>query len=70
MNDKELIKKLNILKKVRPESSWKKETRDVLLAQISNSVGREIKVSMFEVIAYDLKNFFSFCRRPLGLLFV
>ncbi|MDD4902233.1 MAG: DUF5667 domain-containing protein [Patescibacteria group bacterium] len=60
MTDHELIKKLSILKETRPESSWKQEARDVLLAQISNSVGKEIKVNLFEVMAYDLKNIFSF----------
>ncbi|MDD5527839.1 MAG: DUF5667 domain-containing protein [Patescibacteria group bacterium] len=60
MNDKDLIAKLNILKDVKPESSWKQETRDLLLAQISNSVGQEVKVSLFEAMACDFKNFFSF----------
>jgi Domain of unknown function (DUF5667) len=61
MNDKELIEKLHTLKSVQPESSWKKETRDILLAQISNSVDdKEVKVSLFEIMAYDFKNLFSF----------
>jgi hypothetical protein len=60
MNDQELIKKLNILKEVKPESSWKQETRDILLAQVSNSVNEEVKVSAFEMAVYNFKSYFSF----------
>jgi hypothetical protein len=60
MNDQELIKKLNILKEIKPESAWKQETRDILLAQVSNSVSEEVKVSAFEMIVYNFKNSFSF----------
>jgi len=60
MNDQELIKKLNILKEVKPESAWKQETRDILLAQVSNSVGEEVKVSNFDLMVYNFKNYFSF----------
>jgi hypothetical protein len=60
MNDQELIKKLNILKEIKPESAWKQETRDILLAQVSNSVGKEVKVSAFEIAVYSFKSYFSF----------
>ncbi len=57
---KELVRKLSVLKDVRPESSWKQETRDILLAQISNAVGKEVRVGLLDVMAYNFKNFFSF----------
>jgi hypothetical protein len=60
MNDQELIKKLQSLKAVKPEASWKQETRDVLLAQISNTAAKEVKINIFETAAYNFKNAFSF----------
>jgi Domain of unknown function (DUF5667) len=60
MNDQELIKKLNILKEVKLESAWKQETRDVLLAQVSNSVGGDVKVGWMEIMAEEVKSAFSF----------
>jgi hypothetical protein len=60
MHDQELIKKLQSLREIKPESSWKQETRDILLAQLSNSSAeKEIKISPFEVLAYNLKNYFA-----------
>jgi hypothetical protein len=60
MRDQELIKKLQSLREVKPESSWKQETRDILLAQLSNSSAeKEIKINPFEVLAYNLKNYFA-----------
>jgi hypothetical protein len=74
MTDKELIHKLNILKQVSPEHSWKKETREILLSQISNSAAGEIKINFWEKAAFDLKNVFSFMPRAVWgticLLFV
>jgi|WetSurMetagenome_2_1015567.scaffolds.fasta_scaffold22340_2 hypothetical protein len=60
MNDKELILKLNSLREIKLEPAWKQETRDVLLAQVSNSVEREVKVSWLEIWFADFKNSFSF----------
>ncbi|HTX86643.1 MAG TPA: DUF5667 domain-containing protein [Candidatus Nanoarchaeia archaeon] len=60
MNDKELIAELKTLQGIKPEPAWKQETREVLLAQISNSVGAEVKVNGFEIMVYEFKNFFSF----------
>jgi hypothetical protein len=60
MNDKELIQKLSSLREIKLESAWKQETRDVLLAQVSNSVEREVKVSWVEILVDDFKNSFSF----------
>jgi len=37
MTDKELVKKLNSLKSIKPEADWKVSNRDLLLSQISNS---------------------------------
>jgi hypothetical protein len=63
MNDKELIQKLKCLREIRPDNSWKKETRDVLLAQISNSAAKEIKVYAWEKAVNDCKNLLSFVPR-------
>jgi hypothetical protein len=60
MTDQELIQKLNTLKQVRPESSWKKKTREILLSQTANTVAKEIKFNPLEKVFYDLKNAFSF----------
>jgi len=35
MNDKDLLKKLNNLKTIKPDDSWKKSYRDILYSQIS-----------------------------------
>jgi|GEM_PF-837893 hypothetical protein len=63
MTDKELIQKLNSLKQVSLEASWKKETRDLLLSQISNSAAKEVKISVWEMAVNDLKNSFAFVPR-------
>lgn len=41
MNEKELIKKLNSMKDFKADDSWKKNNRQVLLSQISNSISEE-----------------------------
>jgi len=51
---------LQSLKAVKPDASWKQETRDVLLAQISNTAAKEVKINIFETAAYNFKNAFSF----------
>jgi hypothetical protein len=63
MTDKELIKKLNLLKSVQPDSSWKKENRDILLAQISNAVAAPAKIGVFDKFVYDFKNLFAILPR-------
>jgi hypothetical protein len=74
MLDQELIKKIQSLKEVKPESAWKQETRDVLLAQVSNSVSEEVKVSFFDLAVYNFKNAFSFLPNTawavMGLVFI
>ncbi len=42
MTDKDLIKKLNSLKNINPDSSWVAGNRDLLLSQISNSGATEL----------------------------
>jgi hypothetical protein len=60
MNDRELIKKISSLKSINADSSWKKETRDILLAQASNSTSLNVKMSWIEICLADIKNLFSF----------
>lgn len=42
MTNKELIVKLNSLKKISPDQNWLKSNRELLLSQISNSGGENI----------------------------
>jgi hypothetical protein len=63
MQDKELIEKLKMLKEIRPETSWKQEARGVLLSQVSNASGAEVRFSVFENISHTFKNTFSFMPR-------
>jgi len=54
------MRRLKILKEIRPDSSWKQEARGVLLSQVSNAVGKEVRFGVFERISFTLKNIFSF----------
>jgi hypothetical protein len=44
MTNKELVVKLNSLKKISPDQNWLKNNRELLLSQISNSGGENISV--------------------------
>lgn len=44
MKNKELIKQINKLNSIEPDLDWKKENRDVLFSQISNSEPRKINI--------------------------
>ncbi len=50
MNDKKLIEQLNKLKNIQPDSSWKKENRNILFNQISNSYVDVYKSSFQEKV--------------------
>ncbi len=58
MNEKELISQLNNLKNIKPDDTWKRESRDILLSQISaGDYSSEISERRFAV-SYYLRNFF------------
>lgn len=65
MNEKDLLKKLNNLKKIKPDENWKKNYREVLYSQISagqNSEKPESKIRfIFEEVILG-KIFISFTR--------
>jgi predicted negative regulator of RcsB-dependent stress response len=51
MTDKDLIKKLNTLKNINPDSAWTAGNRDLLLSQISNSGARDLSAWQIFVIS-------------------
>ena len=50
MTDKDLIKKLNTLKNINPDSAWTAGNRDLLLSQITNSGARDLSAWQIFVI--------------------
>lgn len=60
MNDKELIQKLKSLKVICPSAAWKQEARGILLSQVSNAVGAEVRFGVLENVSLVFKNAFSF----------
>ncbi|MBI4812718.1 hypothetical protein HY798_04795 [Candidatus Falkowbacteria bacterium] len=59
MTEKELLKKLNNLRIIKPAAEWKKESRDILLRQIAQ--GEPIvPLSRFGLAVEFLKNTFPF----------
>jgi len=59
MTDKELFKKLDSLKSLKPDSQWKSGQRELLLSQVSAS-GVDFKSGFFVL----LKNFFASMPQP------
>lgn len=64
MNEKDVLKKLNALKEIKPAAEWKVSARELLLAQISNSSGDNVKITFIDEVAFELKNFFSIFAQP------
>jgi len=62
MTDKELISKLNKLKTITPDASWKTSNRELLLSQISNSGAREL--SAWEVFVINFKSLAKTAAKP------
>jgi len=62
MNNKDLILKLNDLKKVTPDAAWLADNRELLLSQISNS-GAE-KLSFWKVMEINLGSAFKTAVQP------
>lgn len=62
MTDKQLIKNLNSLKSVSPDSQWLKENRELLLTQISNSGAVDISPRSSFVI--NLHSFMKTATQP------
>lgn len=50
MSEKELIKKLNNLKQIKPDNEWKKNYRDILYSQISAGINANTAESNWKII--------------------
>jgi len=53
MTNKDLVAKLNSLKKINPDQNWLKSNREFLLSQISNSGGENISVFRIFIINFS-----------------
>ena len=62
MTDKDLIKKLNSLKSLKPDDSFKKSNRDILLSQISNSGARDL--SSWQSFSINFTSFMKAISQP------
>ncbi len=62
MTDRELIKKLNTLKNIKPEAAWTSSNRELLLSQISNSGAREL--SAWKMFAINFNSFVKVSAQP------
>ena len=62
MTDRELIKKLNSLKNIEPDSAWMSSNRGVLLSQISNSGAREL--STWKMFVINFNSFVKVAAQP------
>jgi hypothetical protein len=62
MTDRDIIKQLNTLKEIEPETAWKSSNRDILLSQISNSGAR--KLTAWEILLINTGSFFKTAAQP------
>lgn len=62
MTENNLIKQLKSLKKIKPEDSWLKSNREILLAQIANSGAKEL--SPWKRLVIDTRSFIATASRP------
>lgn len=62
MTDKDLIKKLNSLKNIKPEAEWKTSNRDLLLSQISNSGA--VNLSAWKIFSINFNSFIKAASQP------
>lgn len=66
MTEKDFISQLKTLKEIRPQSSWLKSNREILLAQISNS-GAET-LSPWHKLLIDVRSFSLIISKPVGVM--
>lgn len=66
MTEKELLSQLKNLKEIKPDESWKKQSRDILLSQISS---HEIPAAV-ESDIYFLAHIKNFFRQPVAVVVV
>jgi hypothetical protein len=64
MNEKDVLKKLNVLKNIKPSAEWKLSARDVLSSQVSNS-SEAVKISILDGFVFEVKNSLSFFAQPV-----
>ncbi|MBN2884475.1 hypothetical protein JXE04_00970 [Patescibacteria group bacterium] len=62
MTENNLLKQLKSLKNIKPEDSWLKSNREILLAQISNSGAQEL--SAWKRLIIDTRSFMSTVSKP------
>jgi len=62
MTENNLLKQLKSLKKIKPEDSWLKSNREILLAQIANSGAQEL--SAWKRLIIDTRSFMSTVSKP------
>lgn len=62
MTENNLIKQLKGLKNIKPEDSWLKSNREILLAQISNSSAKEL--SPWKRLVIDVRSFIAVTSKP------
>ncbi len=62
MTDRELITKLQSLKKIKPDSAWQTSNRDLLLSQVSNSGAREL--SAWQLFTINFSSLAKAASRP------
>lgn len=66
MSEKEFISQFKNLKRIRPQSSWLKSNREILLSQINNS-GTE-NLSLVRRLLIDLRSFSLVVSKPVALI--
>lgn len=62
MTENNLLKKLKSLKSIKPEDSWLKSNREILLAQIANSSNKEL--SPWTRLVIDARSFLAIASKP------
>ncbi|MCF7860429.1 hypothetical protein K9M09_02305 [Patescibacteria group bacterium] len=62
MTENNLLKQLKSLKKIKPEDSWLKSNREILLAQIANAGVKEL--SPWKRLVIDTRSFLATASRP------
>jgi hypothetical protein len=63
MNEKDVLKKLNTLKELKPAADWKSSARELLLSRLENS-SEAVKIGFFEEAVFEFRNFFSLFAQP------
>jgi hypothetical protein len=63
MTEKDVLKKLNVLRDLKPSAEWKASSRELLFAQVSNS-SENVKIGAIDSFIFEIKNALSFFAQP------